>query len=43
MGDRPVPEGTLDVAFVLERNSYAGIDSLQMKVQDFRASQSERQ
>jgi single-stranded-DNA-specific exonuclease len=40
MGDRDVPDGPLDVAFNLQRNSYQGRETLQLSVQDFRPSES---
>jgi hypothetical protein len=41
MGDREVPDGELDLAFVLRENSYMGRTSLQLQLQDFRPSQAE--
>jgi single-stranded-DNA-specific exonuclease len=38
MADREVPDGPLDIAFQLSRNSFAGRESIQMNVQDFRPS-----
>ena len=39
MADRGIPEGPVDVAFYLQRNSYMGNDSLQLNIQDIRASE----
>jgi len=39
MGARTVPEGPLDIAFCLQRNSYMGRDTLQLNIQDFRRSE----
>jgi single-stranded-DNA-specific exonuclease len=36
MGERPVPEGPLDIAFYLQKNTFRGRDSLQAVVRDFR-------
>ena len=36
-GQHKVPAGLIDIAFQLDRNSYMGRESLQLKVQDFRA------
>jgi single-stranded-DNA-specific exonuclease len=39
MASRPIPDGPLDIAFCLQRNSYMGRDTLQLNVQDFRRSE----
>ena len=39
MGDRPVPEGPLDIAFNLILNHYNGQEYLQLHLQDFRPTQ----
>lgn len=39
LGDREVPEGPLDVAFQLQKNTYQGRESLQLNVQDFRQAE----
>ncbi|MEI6148287.1 MAG: single-stranded-DNA-specific exonuclease RecJ [bacterium] len=39
MGEREVPSGELDLAFVLRENNYMGRTSLQLQLQDFRPSQ----
>ncbi len=39
LGERPVPDGDLDLAFTLRENVYMGRTSLQMQLQDFRPSQ----
>ena len=36
LGQHKVPAGLIDIAFQLDRNSYMGRESLQLKVQDFR-------
>lgn len=36
LADRPVPDGSLDIAFQLNRNRYRDRETLQMVVQDFR-------
>lgn len=36
MGGRELPDGPMDVAFQLQRNSYMGRDKLQLSLQDFR-------
>jgi len=38
MGDQCIPDGPLDIAFCLQRNTYQGTDSLQLTVQDIRPS-----
>ncbi len=38
MGHRTLPDGELDIAFQLNRNSFRGRETLQMVVQDIRAS-----
>ncbi len=43
MGERQVPPGPIDVAFQLQTNSYMGRETLQLNVQDFRASGPEDQ
>ena len=40
MGDKEVPEGTLDIAFQLEENIYMNRRSLQLNIKDFHASES---
>ena len=35
----PIPSGLLDIAFQLEMNSFRGRESLQLKIQDFRATE----
>jgi single-stranded-DNA-specific exonuclease len=40
LGQHKVPAGLIDIAFQLDRNSYMGRESLQLKVQDFRAAES---
>jgi hypothetical protein len=37
MGERVVPDGPLDVAFTVRRNTYQGRTTVQMQLQDFRA------
>ena len=39
MASRSVPDGPLDVAFTLERDSWMGGESLQLHVQDFRPAE----
>ena len=39
MGQRRLPEGPIDVAFRLERNTYGGQDALRLNVQDLRPAQ----
>ncbi len=39
MADRIIPESPVDAAFYLRRNSYMGRDSLQLNIQDVRASE----
>ncbi|NLB56274.1 MAG: single-stranded-DNA-specific exonuclease RecJ [Lentisphaerae bacterium] len=41
MADNPVPEGRFDVAFVAEKNSFRGMDTIQLNVKDYRATQPE--
>jgi single-stranded-DNA-specific exonuclease len=36
---QPLPEGPLDIAFTLDLNSYMGRETLQLKLEDFRASE----
>ena len=36
LGQQAVPAGLIDIAFQLDKNSYMGRESLQLKVQDFR-------
>jgi single-stranded-DNA-specific exonuclease len=36
MADRPVPEGPLDLAFSLDRDTYMGRNCLQFRLADFR-------
>jgi single-stranded-DNA-specific exonuclease len=38
-GRREIPAGLIDIAFQLDQNRYNGRESLQLKVQDFRASE----
>ncbi len=38
LADRPIPDGPLDIAFQLNRNRFRDRETLQMVVQDFRAS-----
>jgi single-stranded-DNA-specific exonuclease len=38
-GQREIPAGLIDIAFQLDQNMYGGRQSLQLKVQDFRASE----
>ncbi len=40
MGDMQVPQGAMDVLFELDENSFRGNVSLQMKLKDFRVSES---
>lgn len=42
LGRQKVPAGLIDIAFQLDKNSYMGRESLQLKVQDFRAAKSIR-
>lgn len=39
MGDRAVPDGPLDVAFTVRRNTYMGRTTTQLQLQDFRVSE----
>lgn len=39
MAGRPIPDGPVDVAFNLVRNTYGGRDVPQMEIKDFRAAQ----
>lgn len=39
MAGRVLPDGPIDVAFSLSRNSYGGRETLQMEMKDFRAAQ----
>jgi single-stranded-DNA-specific exonuclease len=39
MGERPIPEGELDLAFTLRENVYMGRTSLQLQLRDFMPSQ----
>jgi hypothetical protein len=41
MGDRVVPDGALDLAFVLRENTYMGRTNLQLHLQDFRPAEAE--
>lgn len=41
MGDRVVPDGALDLAFVLRENAYLGRTTLQLHLQDFRPAEDE--
>ena len=38
MGEREIPDGLIDIAFQLNRNTYMNRESIQMTVKDFRAS-----
>ena len=38
-GQREISAGLIDIAFQLDKNTYLGRESLQLKVQDFRASE----
>lgn len=42
LGARPIPDGPLDVAFQLRRESYQGRERLVLNVQDFRPSAAPR-
>ncbi|MBU1692649.1 MAG: single-stranded-DNA-specific exonuclease RecJ, partial [Verrucomicrobia bacterium] len=35
---QPLPDGPLDIAFTLDLNSWMGRETLQLNLQDFRAS-----
>jgi single-stranded-DNA-specific exonuclease len=35
MGDRPISDGPLDVAFTVDRNTYGGRSEIQLKIRDF--------
>jgi len=39
MADREIPSGPLDIAFQLQRNTYQGVESIQLNLQDFRPAQ----
>lgn len=39
LGQQAVPAGLIDIAFQLDKNSYRGRESLQLKVQDFRPAE----
>ena len=41
LAHRPLPEGPMDVAFMLRKNAYLGHETWQMQVVDFRASTGE--
>ena len=38
MGEREIPEGPIDAAFQLQRNTYLGRQTIQLNLQDFRPS-----
>ena len=39
LGERDIPEGPIDAAFYLQKNVYMGRQTLQLSLQDFRASE----
>lgn len=39
LGDREIPDGPLDVAFHLQRDTYNGADSVQLTIQDIRPAE----
>jgi len=41
MGRREIPDGPIDVAFQLQKNTFRGVESLEMKLRDFRAAEGE--
>ena len=39
LGDREIPDGPLDIAFQVRKNTFRGVESIQLSLRDFRPSE----